>query len=455
MNCWDILGLAPTADTAAVRHAFAEKSKTCHPEDDPEGFATLRNAYRTAMFEAARLAEDAPEESPAAPQTPPPAPAVEQTAPPPPAADAPNGASAPGLDFSRLEESIQRQDAKTLERINCIFQQLHAIYALLHKNPKHVPRQTIHAQWRTLTTGADFLKLQNNALFTQRFLEFLLNSPDLMEIVMADDFMTLLSDWKFQWNGTPLWNSFEKLQKRALAIMVIKRQAEQKRRSRRRTTIALAVCAAIILGASLAGRLTATGSRGQTSTQLYAPGTAAATSADEQLRQQIQQSTQTNTYNTIGRIYSAMLPLSAKEKDTLRQEAAHREALAAHLAQAAPWQTAKPGAEALGIAKAVYEALLEQYESGEGHKARAAIETYRPQEQAIIQNTLIPFVKSAILAGEDGTGRQLSATLMSLGLAGSQYDAMLQGYAAKGEDWVDTQLAENCTRLIFNFPVEE
>ncbi len=49
MNCWEILGIEPTDDITAIKNAFAAQSKLHHPEDDPEGFQHIRQAYRHAM----------------------------------------------------------------------------------------------------------------------------------------------------------------------------------------------------------------------------------------------------------------------------------------------------------------------------------------------------------------------------------------------------------------------
>ena len=46
---WTALGLEPTKDVSAIKRAYAEKAKTCHPEEDPEGFLQLRQAYQAAL----------------------------------------------------------------------------------------------------------------------------------------------------------------------------------------------------------------------------------------------------------------------------------------------------------------------------------------------------------------------------------------------------------------------
>ncbi|BCN32326.1 J domain-containing protein [Anaeromicropila herbilytica] len=49
MNIWDILEIEQTADRAIIKKAYARKLKIYHPEDDPEGFQKLREAYDRAL----------------------------------------------------------------------------------------------------------------------------------------------------------------------------------------------------------------------------------------------------------------------------------------------------------------------------------------------------------------------------------------------------------------------
>lgn len=55
MGIWQILGIAPTSDTRAIKRAYAALLKKTHPEDDPEGFQRLREAYGEALEQAKTL----------------------------------------------------------------------------------------------------------------------------------------------------------------------------------------------------------------------------------------------------------------------------------------------------------------------------------------------------------------------------------------------------------------
>ncbi len=48
-NIWEILGIRPTEDKRAIRRAYAQACRTCHPEDQPEEFRQLHQAYEQAL----------------------------------------------------------------------------------------------------------------------------------------------------------------------------------------------------------------------------------------------------------------------------------------------------------------------------------------------------------------------------------------------------------------------
>ncbi len=48
-SIWEILGLEPARDVSAIKRAYAQKARICHPEEDPSGFMKLREAYQAAL----------------------------------------------------------------------------------------------------------------------------------------------------------------------------------------------------------------------------------------------------------------------------------------------------------------------------------------------------------------------------------------------------------------------
>ncbi len=49
MNCWKILEINPTDNVREIKRAYAAKSKLVHPEEHPEEFRELHDAYETAL----------------------------------------------------------------------------------------------------------------------------------------------------------------------------------------------------------------------------------------------------------------------------------------------------------------------------------------------------------------------------------------------------------------------
>lgn len=50
MNDWERLGIDPTIDVFVIKRAYANKLKSNHPEDDPQGFQELREAYDRLLY---------------------------------------------------------------------------------------------------------------------------------------------------------------------------------------------------------------------------------------------------------------------------------------------------------------------------------------------------------------------------------------------------------------------
>ncbi|GGA05001.1 hypothetical protein GCM10008018_58690 [Paenibacillus marchantiophytorum] len=49
MTWWSLLGISPTDDESVIKKAYAQKLKIFHPEEDPEGYQKLREAYDRAI----------------------------------------------------------------------------------------------------------------------------------------------------------------------------------------------------------------------------------------------------------------------------------------------------------------------------------------------------------------------------------------------------------------------
>lgn len=64
MNCWKILEIEPIADKSIIKQAYVEKLNLFHPEEDPEGFQNLREAYETALKECEKLGQTQVDNSP-------------------------------------------------------------------------------------------------------------------------------------------------------------------------------------------------------------------------------------------------------------------------------------------------------------------------------------------------------------------------------------------------------
>lgn len=55
MSPWHVLGISPTREIREIKRAYAGALKRANPEDDPDGFQTLRTAYERALAIASQL----------------------------------------------------------------------------------------------------------------------------------------------------------------------------------------------------------------------------------------------------------------------------------------------------------------------------------------------------------------------------------------------------------------
>ncbi len=59
MDCWSVLQLPEDADARTIKRSYARLLKTFRPDEDPEGFQRLREAYEHALDVAQWRAENA------------------------------------------------------------------------------------------------------------------------------------------------------------------------------------------------------------------------------------------------------------------------------------------------------------------------------------------------------------------------------------------------------------
>lgn len=60
MDIWKILGIEPTTDKKTIRKAYAAKTRVIHPEERPEAFQELHEAYQAALGYAAFVSKGTP-----------------------------------------------------------------------------------------------------------------------------------------------------------------------------------------------------------------------------------------------------------------------------------------------------------------------------------------------------------------------------------------------------------
>ncbi|HDR4277353.1 TPA: hypothetical protein QCP58_005747, partial [Bacillus anthracis] len=55
MSIWNTLEIEPTDDISVIKKAYAKLLKIHHPEDDPEGYQRLREAFDQAVKSAKNM----------------------------------------------------------------------------------------------------------------------------------------------------------------------------------------------------------------------------------------------------------------------------------------------------------------------------------------------------------------------------------------------------------------
>lgn len=199
---WSELGLPGPADLSAVRRAYAERLKTTHPEEDPEGFQRLHEAYQQARRMARKGGGSA---GPQAQEAPPPrqtgteaeTSALDELfgrpqAPPPEAEEEGRDLDRIFLqEARRLAEERERQSAERRERffakyspaseeeaqrLEVRFARIEAALTVIEElSDGHAPLR----EWVLFLHSGVYFSVKGDEDFVAALLEFLRRTPDL------------------------------------------------------------------------------------------------------------------------------------------------------------------------------------------------------------------------------------------------------------------------------------
>lgn len=152
-NFWSELGLEPTADLRSIRHAYAARAKDCHPEEAPEEFQRLHDAYEAALSWAKRHPDGVP---------------VQKDSDfPPPEAPPPAGPDPEDAELDRLIASgLQKEAQRKLTRYG------RALGSLYHLSRSPQARDALPS-WLALLDSQDFSSLREEPEFYPFLQQFL------------------------------------------------------------------------------------------------------------------------------------------------------------------------------------------------------------------------------------------------------------------------------------------
>lgn len=149
-NFWSELGLEPTADLRSIRHAYAARAKNCHPEEAPEEFQRLHDAYEAALSWAKRHPDGVPVQKDS--DFPPPEA-------PPPAGPDPEDAELDRLIASGLQKEAQRKLTRYGRALGSLYHLSRSSHAIQY--------------WRALLDSPDFSSLREEPEFYPFLQQFL------------------------------------------------------------------------------------------------------------------------------------------------------------------------------------------------------------------------------------------------------------------------------------------
>lgn len=179
---WSELGLPGPAGLPEIRRAYAQRLKTTHPEEDPEGFQRLHAAYQEASRLARRAARSAPEWDPGGLLEPEEAPREKPPEPPP-----------PEWDYERLfAEGEAEAQAQRRERLEDLRHQNWARYAPQARLRRELDEEEA---WPAVLAAVRALELLERSGAPPAQWRRFLDSPVFLSVRADMDFVLLLEDF--------------------------------------------------------------------------------------------------------------------------------------------------------------------------------------------------------------------------------------------------------------------
>lgn len=201
MNCWEILGIAPTENRKEIKRAYAALAKQYHPEEDEAAFLRVHKAYKQAMAYAERntalykTGEKSPDEMWHLQEM--------EGRENPPERDLTPAVHTGGIDYARVIEAGLQSDGQKQDKL---MTEIDSIYygAKKQRSDKSV--------WQALFASVEFKEQQQEYAFTRMYLKYLMQHRDVPASVWKGVFCPMLSDWQHYWSGFPeLQSGFKSL----------------------------------------------------------------------------------------------------------------------------------------------------------------------------------------------------------------------------------------------------
>lgn len=443
MNIWSLLGIEPTRDLAKIKAAYAAQVKVHHPEDDPEGFKRLRDAYKiaTAMAKSGKPEPQLPGEEYTEAQGQQGfdfANNQQKAQGPPQQEDMPEMAEGEGVnftfmaggepghepgkpgaqtgepteefDFAEAEQALQQNQGQQ-KMADQMMQRIKEIYFDQKKRKSS-------SAWKKIFSSGDFLRMRESRYFVTEFVSFFRMEGGVPPGVWHRVFVPMLQEWSYLFPGKECGQIL------AAALAEIP-EAHRIARSKRFTPkqqvgLFMLIMAVIILLNAI-------------SKQWQQARTPAALPYS-----QLYQTTPIIDNDILKDSLPLPLPLSGADVDYLVQEQATRAGLLVHMQEGLPAATAAE-AEALELGEEQCAELDRLVANGEQQQLQAYIEALRPYEKRLIQEKVLPVFKAEIL--KQSSSIRSWYFIYLLGVGTEHYEELVEEANTQGEEWLEEQLA--------------